>query len=188
MFFFSNLLLAPHLPPAPNWLKTLLLAESDGFTALYFSAIIGATALAAGILVLASRNSSAAAGTQFLQALLGFLVSVQFLLIPINYGILVIDKSLPRVTALGENRPLRENERAWLAWEGNRGITYLVREQKSSGEQRTLITLPQIDPEQNRIDKVQISGYDRILRVLFTQQEDSPSPVPANTNNKDKRP
>jgi hypothetical protein len=98
----------------------------------------------------------------FAQSLLSFLAAVQVLLLPINYGVLIADKSFARVTSLAD-RPLGEGEDAWLVWEGKEGVTFLIR----NGEQkRALITLPRGD-----VKKTEIIGFDRILPLLFGERK-----------------
>src|SRR6185503_19541464 len=86
-FVFSDLLLAPELPRTPAWLVNLLVDGS--LMPLYFSALVPAAGFAA-----------------FARGLLVFLAAVQLLLLPINYGVLIIDKTLPRVASLNDKRPL----------------------------------------------------------------------------------
>ena len=84
---------------------------------------------------------------------------MQLLLLPINYGVLIGDKSLARVAALGD-RPLAEGEEAWLVWEGKDGVTFLVAAATATGG--ALVTLARGD-----VKKTEIVGFDRILPVLF---------------------
>ena len=77
-----------------------------------------------GLLRSAEPRSAPAA---FGRGLLAFLAAVQILLLPINYGVLIGDKTLPRVAALGD-KPLADGEEAWLVWEGKDGVTFLVRD------------------------------------------------------------
>jgi hypothetical protein len=160
-FVFSDLLLAPTLPPEPAWLVTLLL---DGrLMPLYFSALVGACAIPLAILV-ALRTAEAPGGSAaFAKGLLTFLVAVEVLLLPINYGVLIVDKSLPRVAALGD-KPLAGDEEAWLVWEGNDGVTFLIRSQEH--KRRVLLTLPRTE-----VRRTEILGFDRILPRLFTTQQ-----------------
>jgi hypothetical protein len=96
-FFFGDLLLAPALPTDPAWLRQLLL--NDQLMPLYFSALIATTCLLLAILW-ASRATSASTPMRKLgRSLLGVLVAVQVLLLPVNYGVLVVDKSMPRLAA-----------------------------------------------------------------------------------------
>ena len=59
--------------------------------------------------------------SRFLRLVLIFLVSVQFLLIPINYGILIADKYMPQVASYGDQHDLVKGQEAWLVWEGKEG-------------------------------------------------------------------
>ena len=160
-FFFSNLLLAPRLPP-PAWLGALLLAPTDSLRALYFAALVAATALSAW-LFWCSRSCGPQPGWSLgLHGLLGVLVAVQGLLLPVNYGILVVDKTMPRVANLGDQKVLAPGQEAWLVWEGKDSMTYLLRQRRAGQDVRTLVTLPR-----SEIKRLEMTGYDPILRVLF---------------------
>ena len=156
-FFFSNLLLARNLPAEPAWLVALLL--DDQLMPLYFAGLVAASAIPVAILVWLRAD-----GTQtvspVLKNLLLLLAVVQFLLLPINYGILIVDKAVPRVAAVG-NAPLTNGDEAWLVWDGQKGVTYLVRSQQ--GARRALVTVPHKEEE----DRFEIVAFDRILPTLF---------------------
>jgi hypothetical protein len=100
--------------------------------------------------------------TRCLFWLLAFLVAVQVLLLPINYGTLIADKILPKVASLDGVAPLRAGEEAWLVWEGTLGMTYLVTRRAGDGPPRSLITLNRSD-----VKRMEIVGYDRILAKIF---------------------
>ena len=155
-FFFSNLLLARNLPAEPAWLVTLLL--DDQLMPLYFSGLVAASAIPVAILVWLRADGTRTV-SPILMNLLLLLAVVQILLLPINYGILIVDKSVPRVTAVGKAPPAT-GEEAWLVWEGQKGVTYLVRSQQ--GARRALVTVPHT-PE----DRFEIIAFDRILPTLF---------------------
>jgi len=156
-FVFSDLLLAPRLPPEPGWLVTLLL--DDRLMPLYFSLLVGACAVPLAVLW-ALRKSEAPGGPGgFAKGLLAFLAAVQVLLLPVNYGVLIVDKALPRVAALGK-QPLAEGEDAWLVWEGKDGVTFLVRSRAPKG--RLLVTMRRAD-----VERMEILGFDRIVPTLF---------------------
>jgi hypothetical protein len=155
-FFFSNLLLARDLPAEPAWLVSLLL--DDRLMPLFFSLLLAACAVPVAILLL-MRNVDALDGPgAFAMVLLTSLAAVQVLLLPINYGVLIADKTMPRVAMLGANA-LVDGEEAWLVWEGKDGVTFLVRNQE---RKRALVTLPRAD-----VKRMEIVGFDRILPVLF---------------------
>lgn len=166
-FFFSNLLVAPKLPE-PAWLHPLLLGETAGLWALYFPGLVAATAVTAGLLLYARAQKRQTYLSHFLCGLLAFLVAVQVLFLPVNYGILIVDKTMPKVAELGQMQSLKDGQEAWLVWEGKQGVTYLVRDTREQGRPKRLVTLPRKD-----ITKMEITGYDPILRVLF--QTNGPS-------------
>jgi hypothetical protein len=156
-FVFSDLLLAPNLPSQPAWLVKLLL--DDRLMPLYFSGLVAACAVSLAILA-ALRNVEPQSGSAaFATGLLAFLAAVELLLLPINYGVLIVDKALPRVAAIGD-KPLADGEEAWLVWEGKDGVTFLLRSQES--KRRALLTLPR-----SEVKRTEILGFDRILPKLF---------------------
>jgi hypothetical protein len=159
-FLFSDLLLAPSLPAQPAWLVKLLL--DDQLMPLYFSLLVAACAVPLAILA-ALRNVEPQSGSAALaKSLLAFLAAVQLLLLPVNYGVLIADKSLPRIPAVGD-RTLADGEEAWLVWEGKDGVTFLLR--SKDAKHRTLLTVPR-----GEIKRTEIVGFDRILPKLFGAQ------------------
>jgi hypothetical protein len=156
-FIFSDLLLARELPREPAWLAALLL---DGrFMPLYFCAIVAASAVPIAILI-ALRNIPAEGAAAFARGLLAFLAAVQVLLLPINYGMLIVDKMLPRVVSLGAKKTLAPGDAAWLVWEGKDGVTFLV--QSEAQHRRSLLTLPRAD-----VTEIEIVGVEPILPIIF---------------------
>ena len=92
------------------------------------------------------------------------LVAVQILLLPINYGVLIMDKVMPRVGSLGAT-PLTAGEQAWLVWEGRDGSTFLVQGRQQQGSvptQRRLVTLARAD-----VKRLEILDFDSIMPTLF---------------------
>ena len=83
---------------------------------------------------------------------------MQVLLLPVNYGVLIVDKSLARVTSVGSER-LQNGQHAWLVWDGKDGVTYFQR--NTEGDIGSLITVPRTDARQT-----EITGYDPIVSVL----------------------
>jgi len=162
-FVFSDLLLARALPPGPGWLVTLLL--DDRLMPVYFSLLVAACGVPLAILWTLRTLETPSGLAVFARGLLAFLTAVQVLLLPINYGVLIVDKALPRVAALGKE-PLRDGEDAWLVWEGKEGVTFLVR--SPDRNRRTLVTLERAD-----VKRTEILGFDRILPTLFGTRQGS---------------
>jgi hypothetical protein len=163
-FHFTNLLLTERLPSEPAWMAKLLL--DDLLMPLFFSGLVAACAVPVAIL-LTVRTAVSQPWLPFLRGLLAFLAGVQILLLPVNYGVLIVDKSLPRVTAIGKT-PLAAGDEAWLVWEGRDGVTYLLRSQLH--KRRALVTVPRAEA-----DRTEIVAYDPILPTLFgTDPGDKP--------------
>ena len=170
-FLLSNLLLAEDLPKEPAWLRSLLLAKTEGPMALYFDGLLAGALVSIGIFCFVNNAPDKTYASLLLTWLLGFLIGVQLLLFPVNYGVLVVDKSMPRVIGLDDSRTLQANEQAWLVWEGRTAKTFLLRRQQAEKVTKSLITLPLED-----VTKLEITKYDRIFQILFN----TPEPVPAN--------
>jgi hypothetical protein len=157
-FVFTNVLLAPSLPTDPAWLVAVF--GNEMLKPLYFSALVGACAVPLGILI-ATRGMAIQSSWAGWRGLLAFLTAVQVLLLPINYGILIVDKSVPRVSSLGPAERLAVNEDAWLVWEGKDGVTFLVRSRPQN--QRRMVTLPRADVNK----RIEIVGFEPIVSRLF---------------------
>jgi hypothetical protein len=163
-FILGNLLLRDDLPY--GWIGSLLLA-SDGVQSLYFSGLVASVLFTVLVFVSALRSKMATTVTsRFLVGLLGFLVIVQFLLLPVNYGVLIASQQLPRVAGLsGEDT--EANERNWLLWDSKDAVTYLSRD---SANRREIVTVPRKD------SRVAIQAYDDVFCVLFSQNHSESRP------------
>jgi hypothetical protein len=159
-FLLNNLLLADCLPKA-NGLREVLLDRTGGRQALYFSLLLTGLFVTAGLLYGARRGRKQTSLARFLTALLAVLVALQFLLVPVNYGVLIVDKTLPKVTDLGGVETLQAGQEAWLVWEGKEGVTWLVVGSDANGVSRKLVTLPQ-----KEVKKTQIIQYDALAHCL----------------------
>ncbi len=166
-FELSNLLLRPHLPETA--LSGWLLREDEGRIALYFTGLIAACAVPAAVLLVV-QGPGLTRGIATARHLLVVLFALQVLLLPVNYGYLVLDNSLPRVAALDGTTPMPAGSSAWLVWEGKEGMTFLVRAQQAGRQTRSLITLGRAE-----VKRVEILAYERILPALFAPlQEQRP--------------
>jgi hypothetical protein len=156
-FLIDNLLLAADLGHLPGWLVALL-SDDDDLTMLYFTALVAGCALSIAILLTVARDQ-ASKGRRMAIGTLAFLAATQVLLLPINFGVLTLDKVLPRVATVG-GTALAEGETAWLVWEGKEGVTFLIRGRDQSS--RRLLTLPRSD-----VKSTEIVRFDRIVPLLF---------------------
>jgi len=156
-FLLSDLLLARSLPAEPAWLVDLML---DGrFMPLYFSGLVAACAVPIAILWVLRDAPLTGPWDVFGRTLLAFLAAVQVLLLPINYGVLIADKTLARVASYAD-KVVAEGQEMWLVWEGKEGVTFLVRD--AALKRRSLLTV-----QRGKIDRIEIVGFDRILPTLF---------------------
>jgi len=156
-FVYGSLLLKDK-PPENEWINGILLT-SIGNRSLYFSGLLAGTLLSAAVLLYAIRSqTSEAVPSKVLVGLLIFLVFVELLLLPINYGTLIASQSLPRVSEIGDEK-LPEGSQAWLVWENKEVLTYFVLQ---AGNKKMLLTVPRKDA------KVRIVADDRIFCVLFS--------------------
>jgi hypothetical protein len=160
-FFFGNLLVARNLPPQAAWLSDLMAREDDVPITLFFAGLVASVMITGSLLILAGRRAGGA-GARVLFRLLAFLVAVQLLLLPVNYGALIADKTLPRVASLDGEIPLRPGDDAWLVWEGESGITYLLRRGPGEARTRSLVTL-----RRSELKRTEIVGYNKILWEVF---------------------
>lgn len=177
-FIFSNLLLAPSLPE-PEWLRSILLSRGDGFRSLYFAGLVAGTAMICGIFTFVREREGQNTFSRLLVGLLAFLITVQFLMLPVNYGILIVDKVIPKVASLDGQKDLDKGQEAWLVWEGKDGVTFLVRGREAGKETRMLVAL-----RRNDIKETRIIAYDPILHVLFADEDKRALPQPDNEKEK----
>ena len=155
-FIFGNVLLCKELPD--EWITSVLLA-SDGKLSLYFSSLVAGTLLTALVLLYIVRHGTATtSASQFFVGILVFLVAVEFLLLPVNYGVLISTQQLPRIAGLSSDDEAAAEQRDWLVWDTKDAVTYFVRDSK---DQRMLVTIPRKDA------RVEIVDYDDIFCVLF---------------------
>ena len=165
-FAFGNLLLHKQLPD--EWISSLLLT-SDAKLSLYFSGLVAGALLTGAILLYVLRRGTATtAASRFWLGVLVFLFAVEFLLLPVNYGVLISTQQLPRVAELGgEATP--SGQVGWLLWDSKEAVTYFVRD---ANDQRMIVTVPRKDA------KVEIITYDDIFCVLFGGNHVESRPCP----------
>ncbi len=166
-FAFGNLLLCKQLPD--EWSSSVLLT-SNGKLSLYFSGLVGGTLVTGAILLYVLHGGTATtAASRFWIGILVFLFAVEFLLLPVNYGVLISTQQLPRVVELYAVEKLPEGQRAWLVWDSKDAVIYFVRDGQ---DQRMIVTVPRKDA------KERIVAYDDIFCVLFGGNHVESRPCP----------
>jgi hypothetical protein len=161
-FFFSNLLLSRTLPE-PKWMaQDILLDRGGGLQQIYFAVLLGACLGTLYLWWLARRREAKwTAGSTLVAAL----AAIQFLFLPVSFGVLIANKEVPRVTSLNGKEPLAAGQAAWRIWEGKEGVVFLTAPadpKAAPGQPWTLTTI-----DKKEIKKTEIIGYDRILNLLF---------------------
>jgi hypothetical protein len=156
---FTNLLLRPDLPD-PEWMQALLLPGAR--QTLYFTGLVAATLAIFRLLWASRQDRSGETPSRLLFGTLACLALIQFLLLPVNFGVLIVDQELPRVTSLDGKEPLGANMQAWRIWEGVDSVTFFVRRTDPGTETvRTLVTL-----DKKSVVKTEIVGYDRLTDLV----------------------
>lgn len=156
---FTNLLLRDRLP-GDGWMQAILLDEGGAIQSLYFAGLVGAVLALAALLWIAHRQVTRP--SLFWSGLLALLIAIQFLMLPVTFGILIGDQDTPRVTTLDGKEPLKAYEEAWRIWEGKDSTTFFVRRWQKGTAERRLVTL-----DNKKIERTEIVGYDRVLKLLF---------------------
>jgi hypothetical protein len=166
-FPFGNVLLQKQLPD--EWITSVLLA-SDGKLTLYFSGLVAGTLLTAVIAWLAiTRENSTSPLGRFFTSVLVFLVAVEFLLLPVNYGVLISTQQLPQVAELAGEAKVLDGQRAWMVWNTKETFTYFI---YGAPDHRMLLTVPRKDAP------LKIVAYDDIYCVLFSAEHSNSRPCP----------
>lgn len=160
-FVFTNLLLAKSLE-CP-WFSCNVILGDSVVEVFYFSASLVGTLATAAVYIAVHRQPPKPFSKWF-DGALGLLVGIEFLLLPVNHGILIASKQLPRLSALGSPNRIPPGADAWLVWEGTEGVTYLVRthQGEGKGDNRALVTV-----RKQAVENVQICCYDSIFQQLF---------------------
>lgn len=128
-FVMSNLLVRETLP-GPDWLQALLLADNEAVRSLYIAALLAALIACWGLLMAAlGREPIGKPWMRPLQALLALLIAIAVLLLPVNHGILIAGKTVPKVVVHDSNYgSLDRCADTWLIWNGSRLAVLSCRE------------------------------------------------------------
>jgi len=161
-YTFSNLLVAKQLSGS-DWLAALL-TNQVWWEDLYFPGLMAGIVLVGGLWWNAKRFVEQTNQSVWLGKLLVLLLAIQILLLPVNYGMLIMDQTVPRVTKPKAWPDVHREVQVWLVWEGEDAMTYLARD-KEAPNRRTLVTL-----KKDAVAHIEILCYDQIMSVIFTHQ------------------
>jgi len=171
-FLFDNLLPAP-FQLDQGWTTALLLDGVPELTALFFPALLLGIGMSVGLYFAARRLPVQTAYSRALGYVLVILLAIEFLLLPVNYGVLIWERRFAKVGSLGGQEPLKPGQEAWMIWQGKDWTTYLVRSREGGNATSSLVSLP--DKDRSRI---QVACYDRVFRILYAGEQ---SECPATT-------
>jgi hypothetical protein len=154
--FLNNLLLAPCLPP--TWISSVFLT-SDTAQGFYFAGLVAGIVITGALLASALKASGKPTGARALTAVLVVVFAIECLLLPINYGMIIASRWLPRVgqVNMGGDK-LLEGDTAWVVWESKDVLTYFIRD---SNDTRRLVTVPRKD------SPITIVGNDPVFQIIF---------------------
>ena len=150
-FLFDNLLLRGTMA-GPAWFARILTDQSGLYVPVFFVLLLVSIAIPTGLLAATGSSQASPSNQRRLALLLLFLLGIQALLLPVNYGVLMGGRPMPRMAMMPKEVPIERGATAWLIWEGGSGVTYLVH--GPSGV-RKLLTVPR-----DKVTRVEIVGYD----------------------------
>jgi hypothetical protein len=130
-----------------RWLQAVLLDSTSYYEALFFAALVAGVTATAWLLFQCHGQKNR---RPVLESVLLFLFIVEFFLLPVNYGVIVSTRELPKVTNFAPAE-------AWLLWEGKDKTTFLV-----VNSDRKLVAVPNAD-----VKKLEITGEENVFQRLF---------------------
>jgi hypothetical protein len=145
-----------HALPGPSWLNAVLL--DDGILKTwYFTGLLLATAVVVGLLTGSIRMGLRTPVERALAGSLSVMAILMVLLLPVNFGAVIMPYTLDRTTAIGKTA-LAPGQEAWILWEGKDWVTYLVRNTNSV----SLVATPW-----KVVEKLEVLGSDSLLDIVL---------------------
>jgi hypothetical protein len=143
--------------PEPGWLFELLRSHNPIDLSLFFLGLLICAALVCAPLIAACRQPRPTPGLKALFATATVLAGITVLLLPVNFGVVVMPYSMERVAAIGKTPPTA-GQRAWRLWGGKEWTTYFV--QADGGRKLVLVRA-------SEIDRIEVSENDSLFDVLY---------------------
>jgi hypothetical protein len=152
--------------PDSGWLPGLLRNEIFlKLQSLYFGTMLLAVGFSVFCWIRGQQMPVEDALTRSLYYVLLFLLFVQALLVPYNHGVIVAEKTIPRIDVPQGIDDPGKTKMAWLVWEGKNSITFLVWDlAPDSQPKRSLVTLLRKD-----VKKVEIKDLDHCYLDLCAE-------------------
>ena len=154
--YMFDLPLAARLP-GPSWLDELLTKHDSIDLTFFFIELLLCAAAVCWPVIAASRLPLESRGMKALFGTAAVLAVLTVLLIPVNFGMVVMPYSMQRTTAIGK-APLAAGQQGWLLFEGKEWMTYFVK--SSAGV--SVVAVPV-----KEIDKIEVKGSDSLFDVLY---------------------
>ena len=146
-FQFMNSVLVQRSLGGDRWLRAVLLDSTSYYEAQFFAVLVAGTAVTAWLLYQYHQKTER---KPVLEAIFIFVFAVEFLLLPVNYGVIVSTRFLPKVANFAPAE-------GWLVWEGKERTTFLVID-----KERKLVSMPNSETK-----KLEITGSENIFQRLF---------------------
>jgi hypothetical protein len=148
-FQFMNSVLVQRELDGDHWVRAVLLDSASYYEALFFAALVAGVAVTVWLLYQSHLQKER---QPVLEVVLIFLFAVAFLLLPVNYGVIVSTRDLPKVANFAPAE-------AWFVWEGKERTTFLVID-----KERKLVSIPNSEAK-----KLEITGSENIFQRLFPE-------------------
>ena len=143
--------------PEPPWLFDLLQNPNPISRTLFFLGLTVCAMAVCAPVIAASRLPLETWGLKVLFGAAVLLATITVLLVPVNFGVVVMPYSMGRVEAMGKV-PIPAGQRAWLLWEGKEWMTYFL----ESGGRRKLVAVPT-----KEIDRIEVNGSDSLFDIMY---------------------
>ena len=154
--YMLDLPLAARLP-GPPWLDELLTQHDNIYLTFFFIELLLCAAAVCWPVIAASRLPLDSRGLKALFGTAAVLAVLTVLLIPVNFGMVVMPYSMQRTTSIGK-APLAAGQQGWLLFEGKEWMTYFVK----SPAGVSVVAVPV-----KEIDKIEVKGSDSLFDVLY---------------------
>jgi len=145
--------------PEPPWLESLLISHDPVDQSWFFIGIVSLAAVVCGLVFRASRLKIDTAGLRLLFGVAVVLAVLCVLLVPVNFGAVLMPYSMGRTTHVGK-ATVEPGRSAWMLWEGKEWITYYVK----SGVSNSVVAVPV-----KEIDRIEVSGSDSLFDILSSR-------------------
>lgn len=160
----NNVLMSDELPGL-QCLHSVLLYKDEGIAILFYPFLLIGLAINIILMYLLKRiRTKETMKIRVYTWIFGFLILVQIILLPVNYGILIGTNYLPRISTPSSLQE-KEGIHSWLLWEGKSGYTVFQCNDNNKG--KVIVTLPK-----NDVKKTEIIAYDYLLSKLFGRPEE----------------